>query len=107
MASGRGNGSMTILSQAQAIIDGQRKEEYGDVNESFSRIAGLWSAYLDHTITPFDVADMMILLKLSRLKVSPLHKDSSIDIVGYMLCKEKLEHGIPKKMVSINKNQNI
>lgn len=93
---------MSLLAQAQALIDGQRKDEYGDVNESFNRIAGLWSAYLGHPLTAYDVADMMILLKLSRLKISPTHKDSSIDVIGYMLCKEKLESGSSKKMGSVH-----
>ena len=81
---------MTILSQAQAIIDGQRKQEYGDVNESFSQIASLWSAYLGKELTGFDVANLMILMKVSRAK-NKFHLDSYVDIAGYAACAGRLE----------------
>ena len=80
---------MNIAEEAKKIIDGQRQKDYGDMNESFGRIAGLWSSYLGFEIDKFDVAKMMILLKVSRAKHNN-HRDSYVDIVGYVECIEKL-----------------
>lgn len=77
----------SILNTANDIINGDRKEEYGDAFDSFDRIAGLWSSYLDHHITPVDVAQMMILMKVSRganvAKFNKIHEDNLVDIAGY------------------------
>ena len=76
-----------ILNTANDIINGDRKDEYGDAFDSFDRIAGLWSSYLDHHISPVDVAQMMILMKVSRganvAKFNAIQEDSLVDIAGY------------------------
>lgn len=76
-----------ILNTANDIINGERKEDYGDAFDSFDRIAGLWSSYLDHHISPVDVAHMMILMKVSRgtnhAKFNMIHEDNLVDIAGY------------------------
>lgn len=76
-----------ILNTANDVINGERKEDYGDAFDSFDRIAGLWSSYLDHHITPVDVAHMMILMKVSRgtnhAKFNKIHEDNLVDIAGY------------------------
>lgn len=74
-----------VLEQAQKIITGPRAREYGDARESFSRIAWLWSGYLNHFISPADVAAMMTLLKLTRMKYSDyMDEDSFVDACGYI-----------------------
>ena len=35
----------SMTEEAQAIVNGQRQDDYGNINDSFQRIAGLWSAY--------------------------------------------------------------
>ncbi len=80
---------MSITQEAQKIVSGERQQDYGDMGESFKRIAGLWSAYLGMHIDSLDVGKMMILLKVSRAKHNN-HRDSYIDIVGYVECIDKL-----------------
>lgn len=80
---------MSITQEAKQIVDGQRREDYGDMRESFNRIAGLWSAYLGKQVNSLDVARMMILLKVSRSKHSN-QRDSYVDIVGYVECIDQL-----------------
>ena len=80
---------MSIEIEAHDLVNGERANDYGDMNESFTRIAGLWSAYLGMHVDKFDVAKMMILLKVSRAKLNN-HTDSLIDIVGYTKCIEKM-----------------
>ena len=64
-------------------IINQRAEHYGDPRPNHDRIAGLWSAYLDTTITAHDVAAMMVLLKVARAKLDPWHEDNYTDLAGY------------------------
>ena len=80
---------MSITQEANDIVNGDRANDYGDMNESFAMIAGLWSAYLGITVNKYDVAKMMILMKVSRAKLAN-HKDSLIDIVGYTTCIEQM-----------------
>lgn len=79
----------SITDTAKAIVAGDRAADYGDVNESFGRIAKLWSAYIGTEIKPWDVAQMMILLKVSRAKTSR-KADTLVDIAGYAECAGKL-----------------
>jgi hypothetical protein len=80
----------SISEEAASIVAGERQSDYGDANESFARIANLWSAYTGSTIEPWDVAQMMILLKVSRAKTSK-KRDTLVDIIGYAECAERLK----------------
>lgn len=82
---------MSILKDALDLVEGARMDEYGDAHESFLRIAGLWSAYLGVSLDTFDVAKMMILLKVSRAKNNN-HRDSYVDIAGYVECIDRMMH---------------
>jgi hypothetical protein len=79
----------SITDEAKTIVAGDRASDYGDASESFTRIAKLWSAYTGTNISPWDVAQMMILLKVSRAKTSR-KRDTLVDIVGYAECASQL-----------------
>lgn len=78
----------TILDAAEKCVCNDRQDQYGKPEDSFSAIADLWTAYLDtgREITPVDVAQMMILLKVGRAKGSPKHTDNWVDMAGYAAC---------------------
>ena len=79
----------TITQEAEEIINGERREAYGSVNESFTNTAKIWSGILGFDITPEKVSLCMIGLKLQR--ESNRHKrDNLVDIIGYSLLSEKL-----------------
>lgn len=78
-----------ILAAAEALINGDRAEAYGDARESFSRIARFWAAYLGVDIGPDDVALMMVLLKVSRA-AGRTASDDLVDIAGYAALAEEL-----------------
>jgi hypothetical protein len=80
---------MSIVQEATKLVGGDRQKDYGNMDESFKRIAALWSGYLGVHVDKFDVAKMMILLKVSRAKHAN-HRDSYVDIVGYVECIDKL-----------------
>lgn len=74
--------SLDVLVQAEAVIHGDRAQTYGPAEDSFARIAELWSTYLDTKIDAYDVAMLMVLMKVSRSKHS-IHMDNFVDIAGY------------------------
>lgn len=81
----------SILYEAQQVIYGDREQTYGSPDKNLQLIADLWSAYLEKTITVDHVCDMMILLKVARLKNQPEHRDSQVDICGYAALKERVQ----------------
>lgn len=97
-----------IFDQAKDLIYGQRNKDYGHPRENFSTTAMLWNTYIDQrqvthergTKEPFglneyDVAYMMTLLKIARLANDPQHRDSRVDVCGYMGCADRLEEQEP------------
>lgn len=74
-----------ILTKAKEIVTGEREEQYGSPEDNFSLISEFWSDYLGVDIVAEDVAAMMILMKLARIRGGG-SLDSWIDIAGYAAC---------------------
>tara|TARA_R100000388_G_scaffold77982_1_gene56818 strand:- start:16 stop:327 length:312 start_codon:yes stop_codon:yes gene_type:complete len=76
-----------FLDKAEDYIGGPRKRDYGDAKENFNRIAQILNAILEdklkHKLTEEDIAQISIGIKLARLRETPSHEDSWIDIAGY------------------------
>lgn len=79
----------TILQEAESLINGDRQQQYGGASESFTRIGELWGAYLGAPVSALDVANLMVLLKVSRTK-GKYHRDSYVDIAGYSALAERI-----------------
>ena len=75
-----------ILDAAKVCVCGDRENEYGSPENNFQRIADLWSVYKDVKFTSNDVAMMMALLKIARIKTGTGKEDSYIDLAGYAAC---------------------
>lgn len=83
-----------ILAEASQIVSINRNSAYGEPEDNFRVIAHLWYDYLagrglissTEYLQPFDVAAMMILMKISRLVTSPEKQDHWVDIAGYAAC---------------------
>ena len=91
-----------MLQHAAGLVGGQRAQDYGDKTINHQRIADLWNAWLretrtelaDHiTITAYDVAMMMLMVKVARLMHSPGHQDSHVDIAGYAAILDEIVTG--------------
>ena len=74
------------LDAARACINTDRQNDYGSPENNFATIASLWSSYLDHAIKPHDVAAMLALLKIARIRTSPGKADNWVDLAGYAAC---------------------
>ena len=72
-----------VLEEADTLINGQRQEGYGTPRQNFGVIADMWAAYLGTDIEPRDVANMMALLKIARLRMTNA-RDSAVDGAGYL-----------------------
>ena len=83
---------LKVMDEAADTVNGPRQETYGSPQDSFQQIADLWDAYLkrraDEPLGPQDVANMMILMKVSRSATGGKHHDSTVDIIGYAALKE-------------------
>lgn len=80
----------STLDEAKAAVTGQRQSDYGTLEDNFKVIAGLWSVFLGTEVTAMQVAPMMALLKVARIKSNPTHHDSYVDIAGYAACGAEL-----------------
>ncbi len=92
--------SEDMLRHAASLVGGQRAKDYGDKTENHQRIADLWNYWLDSKfgkITAYDVAIMMLLLKVARLMHTPGHSDSHVDIAGYASIAEEISRKQEKK----------
>lgn len=85
-----------ILSTAKKMICGERPGEYGVPENNFQCIAALWSAYKGVPFSPLDVAMMMTLLKVGRIRTGTAKEDSFVDAAGYVACGGEIAAaGIP------------
>lgn len=83
-----------ILATASQYVTQDRAATHGDAENNFRRIAELWNAYMDtDTITAIDVAVMLALLKVARIRSNPTHADNWIDIAGYAACGGEIATG--------------
>lgn len=88
------NKRQLILIEAEKSICGQREQDYGNPEDNFSTIADLWSAYLNREVSSQDVAMMMILLKVARIKNGGGSGDSFVDIAGYAACAGEIHDAL-------------
>lgn len=79
-----------ILDTAKKCVCGQREQDYGKPEDNFQIIADLWNAYLkqplDSLINAGDVAMMMALMKIARIRTGTATEDSFVDLAGYAAC---------------------
>lgn len=81
-----------ILDKAKECVCGQRVTDYGKPEDNFARIANLWNAYLGSDIVDSkDVAIMMALLKIARIKSGNGSDDSFVDLAGYAACAGEID----------------
>ena len=83
-----------ILDTAKQYITKDRAEEHGDLASNFSTIAAYWSTHLNTAVSATDVAVMMNLVKIARIKSNPANMDNWIDGCGYLACGGELVGGV-------------
>ena len=79
-----------VLKDAITCVCGDREQEYGTPENNFGLIAILWSAYKGVNFTPVDVAMMMALLKVARIRTGRGKMDCFVDLAGYAACAAEI-----------------
>lgn len=93
-------GRERLLEQVGAAVLQDRNQAYGNPEDNFKNIAEVWNWYLkgkpthatsaeepvNITLDGLDIAHMMTLLKMARLKTNRTHEDSMVDAAGYQAC---------------------
>lgn len=74
------------LDGAAAAVLQDRNVSYGPPEDTFERIAKIWSAVLDCDVTAAQVCLCLAGLKMARLAYNPSHADSWVDMAGYAAC---------------------
>lgn len=69
---------------AKKLITGSRHDEHGDYLKTFRMIADHWTIYKGVDFDPHDVAAMMALLKIVRLRENPGNQDNWTDGCGWL-----------------------
>lgn len=78
------------LDMAKECVCGRRENEYGSPENNFKLIANLWTAYKEIAFTANDVAIMMALLKIARIRTGTATEDSFVDLAGYAACAAEI-----------------
>lgn len=77
-----------ILEKSIKCVCGDRDKQYGNPEDNFKNIADLWNIYLENKdkLNAQDVACMMCLFKIARIKTGTGTLDSFVDLAGYAAC---------------------
>ena len=82
-----------ILAKAKECVTNDRQATYGTPENSFTRIANLWTSFLSAyklasgvALSAADVSVMLGMLKIARIASSPQHADNWVDLAGYAAC---------------------
>jgi hypothetical protein len=88
----------SVAVEAQAMVYGDRQDDYGHPRDNFTVIAQLWTIVLQgklaegEFITPEDFARCMVQVKVARQLHSP-KRDNLVDAIGYLIGEDRLEAG--------------
>ncbi len=82
-----------VLDAALVAVTTDRAATHGAVENTFGRIAALWSALPGRPVTPDQVALMLATLKVARAWGNPGHADNWVDLAGYAACGAELARG--------------
>jgi len=87
---------MSILSDAESLVNGDRQSQYGSPTSNMRDIAELASRMINIKITASDIAMILLCVKLGRLKYQ-YKRDSVVDLCGYAeiysRCQEEVLNG--------------
>ena len=75
--------AVSILEDAYRLIEGDRHTHHGDAAKCHGEIAKLWTWWTGIQLDAHDVAMMLALLKISRVKTGGYNRDTYTDLCGY------------------------
>ena len=79
-----------FLKEVEKLVCADRNVTHGDAEDNFRVIAQLWNVYIHNSkgeeLNNKDVAIMMCLFKVSRLRSNVDNIDNWLDLAGYAAC---------------------
>lgn len=72
-----------VLRVAYELVNSNRQDDYGSPAASLTRIAAMWTAYLEQPVNARDVALLLALMKIAR-EAHRCKEDNLIDAAGYI-----------------------
>jgi hypothetical protein len=88
-----------VLEGAMAAVMVDRAATHGAPENTFGRIARVWSAQLGVEVTPAQVCILLAELKACRAWENPGHADNWVDGAGYNACGAEVAEGAGGGMV--------
>jgi len=73
----------SVLREALRLTLRDRNAVYGPTTKNFADMAALLSVMLGRPVTGREAVLAMVAAKLSRLQVSPTHRDTHVDLAAY------------------------
>jgi hypothetical protein len=89
-----------ILRAAEDCVCRDRQATHGAPENSFGKLAAVWSARLGIPITPAQAAILLSDLKTVRAWDNPDHDDNWVDGAGYMACGGELAAAVKKSLTT-------
>jgi len=84
------NEGETVLQEANRLVNGDRRKDYGHPSIHFKRTIGMLNAmfadYLTKPLEPQHWAQIILCDKISRAMETPSKRDHWVDLAGYAQC---------------------
>lgn len=90
-----------LLGIVEQAVCKDRQATHGRPEDNFADIALMWQIYKGTEFTAEDVAVMMALVKVARLKSNADHVDNWIDLAGYAICGGSIQADRLKEVVPL------
>ena len=75
-----------ILDAARQAVTVDRAATHGDIEDSFAKLAAVWSVLLGVPVSAEQAALILATLKIVRAWGNPGHADNWVDLAGYAAC---------------------
>ncbi len=80
-----------ILNEASQLVDSDRAEQYGDVNDVMECTSKMWNAFItakgnvneEEILLREDVCLFILMNKLARIACGKYKRDNYVDVAGY------------------------
>lgn len=79
----KAKGKPSVLMQAEALVNGDRNEAYGDPYDNHQHIADIFNAWTGMDLLASDIARVQLATKMAREQNPNVRSDTYVDISGY------------------------
>lgn len=86
------NQKESVLQEAERLVNGEKRNDYGSATDACNDIASHWSVILKTEVTPEQVCLCMVAMKIVR-ECNKSKRDNVVDIAGYAAVLEKVQNG--------------